>query len=273
MLIDWFTVGAQALNFVILVWLMKRFLYKPILRAIDAREKRIAAALSDAQATMAKARAERDGLQQKNEELDRQRAALLHKAQEDAKSENERLVGQARAAADILRARRLGTLDAEIKGIYQDIHEQIQQEVFTIARRALTDLAATGLEERMVEVFIHRLHEVDDTVKEGFAGAIKTAPAPMLLVRSAFALPMEQREAIQKALNDAFSTEAPVRFETAPGLVSGIELNANGQKIAWSIADYLESLKTKIGRHLSQQRMPEPSSEANVAPALKEDTP
>jgi F-type H+-transporting ATPase subunit b len=43
MLIDWFTVGAQALNFLILVWLLKRFLYKPILDAIDAREKRIAA--------------------------------------------------------------------------------------------------------------------------------------------------------------------------------------------------------------------------------------
>ena len=37
MLIDWFTVGAQALNFIILVWLLKRFLYKPILDAIDAR--------------------------------------------------------------------------------------------------------------------------------------------------------------------------------------------------------------------------------------------
>jgi F-type H+-transporting ATPase subunit b len=42
MLIDWFTVGAQTLNFLILVWLMKRFLYKPILNAIDTREKRIA---------------------------------------------------------------------------------------------------------------------------------------------------------------------------------------------------------------------------------------
>ena len=44
MLIDWFTVGAQGINFVILVWLLKHFLYKPILGAIDAREKHIAAA-------------------------------------------------------------------------------------------------------------------------------------------------------------------------------------------------------------------------------------
>ena len=55
MLIDWFTVGAQTLNFLILVWLMKRFLYKPILNAIDAREKRIATQLSDADTKTAEA--------------------------------------------------------------------------------------------------------------------------------------------------------------------------------------------------------------------------
>ena len=46
MLIDWFTVSAQVVNFLILVWLLKRFLYRPILNAIDAREKRIAKELS-----------------------------------------------------------------------------------------------------------------------------------------------------------------------------------------------------------------------------------
>ena len=47
MLIDWFTIAAQALNFLILVWLMRRFLYKPILNAIDAREKLIAKELAE----------------------------------------------------------------------------------------------------------------------------------------------------------------------------------------------------------------------------------
>jgi F-type H+-transporting ATPase subunit b len=56
MLIDWFTVGAQVVNFLILVWLMKRFLYKPILHAIDAREKRIAKELADADAKRPKAK-------------------------------------------------------------------------------------------------------------------------------------------------------------------------------------------------------------------------
>ena len=80
MLIDWFTVGAQTLNFLVLVWLMKCFLYKPILHAIDTREQRIATELANADAKKAEARQERNEFRDKNEELDRQRAALLSKA-------------------------------------------------------------------------------------------------------------------------------------------------------------------------------------------------
>ena len=82
MLIDWFTVGAQALNFLILVWLMKRYLYKPIRHAIDEREKRIAAELANADAKKAEAQKEHDEFQHKNAEFDQQRAALLSKATE-----------------------------------------------------------------------------------------------------------------------------------------------------------------------------------------------
>ena len=69
MLLDWFTVGAQTLNFLVLVWLMKRVLYKPILDAIDAREKRIALALADAAAKKAEAQKERDEFQKKTMRL------------------------------------------------------------------------------------------------------------------------------------------------------------------------------------------------------------
>src|ERR1700682_4237956 len=105
MLIDWFTVGAQAINFVILVWLLKRFLYKPILDAIDAREKRVAAELADADAKKAEAQKERDEFQRKNTEFDQQRAALLTKATDEAKVERQRLLDEARKAADTLSAK------------------------------------------------------------------------------------------------------------------------------------------------------------------------
>ena len=106
MLIDWFTVGAQALNFIILVWLLKRFLYKPILDAIDAREKRIATELADADAKKSEAQTERDEFQHKNEAFDQQRAALLSKATEEAGKERQRLLDEARKAADAATAKR-----------------------------------------------------------------------------------------------------------------------------------------------------------------------
>ena len=104
MLIDWFTVGAQVLNFLILVWLLKHFLYKPILNAIDAREKRIAAELADADAKKTEAQKERDDFQNKNKVFDEQRSALLGKAADEAKVERERLLDEARKAAESLRA-------------------------------------------------------------------------------------------------------------------------------------------------------------------------
>src|SRR5271156_5234851 len=130
MLIDWFTVSAQALNFLILVWLMNRYLYKPILNAIDAREKRIAAELADAAAKKTEAQKERDEFQHKNEEFDRQRAALLAKATDEAKAERQQLLDEARKAADALTAKRQESLRADAQNLNQAISQLAQQEVF-----------------------------------------------------------------------------------------------------------------------------------------------
>jgi F-type H+-transporting ATPase subunit b len=267
MLIDWFTVGAQALNFIILVWLLKRFLYKPILNAVDAREKRIAAELADADAEKAEAQKERDEYQHKNEEFDQQRAALLSKATDEAKAARQRLLDDARKAADALSAKRQEALRSDAQNLNQAIRRRTQQEVFAIARKALTDLATTSLEERMSEVFTRRLRTMDGKAKEGIAEALKIASEPAV-VRSAFALPAAQRAAIQKAVNETFSAEVPVRFETAPDLVSGIELATNGQKIAWSIADYLTSLEKGVGELLKEKDKPEAKAEPKPEPKV-----
>jgi F-type H+-transporting ATPase subunit b len=265
MLIDWFTVGAQALNFLILVWLMKRFLYKPILHAIDAREKRIAGELADADAKKAEAQKERDEFQRKNEEFDQQRAALLTKATDEAKAERQRLLDEARKAADALSAKRQETLRSEAQNLNQALSHRTQQEVFAIARKALADLATTSLEERMGEVFTHRLRLMDGQSKARLGEALKTASDPALM-RSAFDLPAEQRASIQNALNETFSAAVRVRFETAPDLVSGIELTTNGQKVGWSISDYLESLERGVGDLLKAKDKAESRVESKPEP-------
>jgi F-type H+-transporting ATPase subunit b len=252
MLIDWFTVGAQALNFLILVWLLKRFLYKPILHAIEARENRIAAELADADKKKTEAQKEYEEFQDKNKELDQQRSALLSKATEEANIERQRLLDEARKEADGLREKLQEQLRSDAHHLRQTISLRTQQEVFSIARQALRDLSTASLEERMVEVFAHRLHAMEGKTKENFAEALRKSSEPAV-VRSAFDLPVEQRSVIQNTLNEIFSAQIPIRFVTTPELVCGIELSTEGQKVAWSIADYLVALEKSLGELLKEK--------------------
>jgi F-type H+-transporting ATPase subunit b len=245
MLIDWFTVGAQLVNFLVLVWLLKRFLYKPVLNAINAREKRMAAELSDADAAKSKAQKEVDEFQAKSTAFDQQRGVLLAKAEEDAEAEHGRLLVEARKDIDALRANGEKSLQSERARLGGEITRLATREVFEIARKALADLATVSLEERIGEVFTRRLRNMDARAK----GALSTAligASEHSVVRSTFDLGSEQRAAIQNALNEDFSADVHVRFETAPTGICGIELTAGDQKIAWNISEYLRLLEEKV---------------------------
>ncbi|MEP6947233.1 MAG: F0F1 ATP synthase subunit B [Acidobacteriota bacterium] len=251
MLIDWFTVGAQALNFLILVWLMKRYLYTPILNAIDAREKLLAAELADAAKKKDEAKMDRDEFQAKNDKFDEQRAALLKKANDDAKTELDRLLAEANKTAAALSNKRHDALLKDAHSLNKAIRHRTEQEVFAIARKALTELASADLEECMANVLISRIDGIDDKTKKGLAAALKGSSDPAI-VRSAFELPDKQRAAIQDSFDVTFADKTPIQFETSPDLISGIELVANGQKVAWSISDYLTSLEDGVNEILKK---------------------
>jgi F-type H+-transporting ATPase subunit b len=246
MLIDWFTVGAQALNFLILVWLMKRYLYKPVLDAIDAREKRIASELADAAQKQTQADKQRDEFNKKNADFDQQREALARRASVDAQAHAQKLLTAAREAADALQVKRHEALGSELQTLQQDIARRSQEEVFAITRKVLTDLAGATLEDRIAEVFVQRLRAIDALAKAELAKALQGS-ASAVRVRSAFGLTPTQQTAIQQALDETLATDLPIQFETTPDVISGIELSANGWKIAWNVADFLASLQQRIG--------------------------
>jgi F-type H+-transporting ATPase subunit b len=252
MLIDWFTVAAQLVNFLILVWLLKRFLFKPITNAIDAREKRIATELANAEAKKTEAEKEHVEFEKKNKDFDQQRAALMSKATEDAKVEHGRLFDQARKDADSLRAGQATALRNDQTRLGGEITRLAAEQVFDIARKTLSDLATVSLEERVGEVFTRRLRALNEKDKESLGVALKTS-SEAAWVRSAFDLPAEQKAAIQNALNETFSAVIRIRFQTNPGVICGIELAANGQKLAWSIDEYLKSLDEKVVALLDAQ--------------------
>ena len=255
MLIDWFTVIAQGINFLVLVWLLKRFLYAPILKAIDTREKGIVARLAEAEKKQSEAQAARDDFQRKDSALEEQRAALLQKSAEDAGAERKRLLDAAQTDADAARSKWQDALRAEQVGFGEEVVRRTQAGVFDVARKALAELASAPLEGCVSDVFITRLRGLDGAAHDQLAASFRAASTPVL-IRSAFDLPPAQRAAITAAVGDIFAIQAPLHFETAPSLISGIELTMNGQKIAWSISDFLASLEKDAARLVEEKAAP-----------------
>lgn len=249
MLIDWFTVFAQLLNFLILMALLKRFLYKPILRALDAREKKIAGHLKEAKKLMEDAERERSEYVYKNELFEQQRGELLKQAQQEAEHERVQLIETARTETTTLRAGWQQALQIEQSRLHHEIMRHTRREVFAITRKTLADLASESLENRISEVFIQRLKTLGNPEKNLLSLAIKASSKPVT-VRSVFELSAERQRDIKQAVRETLANDAVIEFITDNEHICGIELTTNGHKLSWTISDYLSSLEQSIDKVL-----------------------
>ena len=177
---------------------------------------------------------------------------MLNQIEEEAKTKRLQLLDVAREESNELPPKLQAALKNEKRRLNEALTHCAREEVFAIARKVLTDLAGTTLEERMTDIFLDRLRELNDTEMTGLKSAFKTSTSP-LLVRTAFTLPKKQCAAIESLIKEILGKEKQVQFTIAPDLVSGIEISANGEKIAWSIADYLASLAKSVDSLLKTQ--------------------
>ena len=251
MLIDWFTVLAQVLNFVILVWLMKHYLYKPILNAIDTHEKTIAKQLSDADKITKDAKEEKNQFSLKSQNFEIERAALLKKATDDANAEALRLTTEAKKNVLDINAKGQAILKTQQQNLSQMLVKRSEQEVLNITRKVLKDLADAKLEERIVNVFIKHLSEMPKEKRTQITSEIKSSNQQMA-IRSTFQLSTDQRNLVEAAIKETLNDKAEFNFEISETLISGIELTTNGQKLSWSIADYVNSLEKTLSETLIQ---------------------
>ena len=251
MLIDWFTVGAQAINFLALVWLMKRFLYGPVLAAIDAREKKIAGELKEAADAKARAGKEREDLRVQTESLQGRREELLRAAAADADIQRQHLLESARTEAQALRIKSLAALTAEKTELQAEIVSRARREAFALTRKTLAGLADTTLEDRMLEVFIRRMQDLKDAQKIELVSPSVDTHANAAVLRSAFELTPAQQSNLMTELMRWPCAGGTLTFETAPNLISGVELIVDGQKLAWNVTAYLAAVEEKTEELLS----------------------
>lgn len=249
--IDWFTVVAQIVNFAILLLLLRQFLYRPILRAMQEREQKIVARLREAERIQAEANRLAEEYRHKNQEIDAARQQLLTAAREEADRARSEQLKRIRAETDEARRRWHHAVQNEKADFLGDLKRRAAGQTHAIMRRALADLAGADLEQLIVRRFVEQLRALDDDTHRLMAGpthdANSGADPPPIIVCSAFALSDDLRQAVEQGIRERIADDANtarrVIFTVEPELLCGIELRASGHKIAWSLESYLDALE------------------------------
>ncbi|MFW6162844.1 MAG: hypothetical protein ACODAJ_08720 [Planctomycetota bacterium] len=253
-LIDWPIVGFQILNFLVLVALLKHFLYGRVIKAMDKREERIASRLREAKQKREVAEAEAEKYRQKMAEVDAQREQMMAEAREEAKARRAELIDQARSEVDALESRWRESVERQRASFLQDLRQRATRQTFAIARKVLADLSDAALEARIVEVFLGRLDALPDEEWQALAAAAYESDDEEreLVARSVFDLSDDQQGRIAEQVRGHCGDNVVVRFERAFDPLCGVELRGEGRKIAWSIENYLASLEESFAEAFAQ---------------------
>lgn len=241
MRIDWLTVIAQIVNFLVLVWLLKRFLYQPVIDTMARREERIAARLNEARQRETEAETQRRSYQDRTEALERAWNEKIDEARAAAMKERHGLLDEARQEIDLQRERWREELQREQDDFRKALRRGLAESATRIARRALADLAGAGLEREIVTAFLARWQQLPPDDRKPFLQASEP-----LRITSSFDLD----DATRQRLQDALSPPSGIRFARDPGSVCGITLTSAGRKLGWNVDEYLDDIENGIHAHL-----------------------
>lgn len=251
MKIDWFTFAAQIVNFLILVWLLKKFLYKPVLNAMDKREQRIAARIQKAQEEQQKASEEKERYQELQEEVRAAAEGELQKARQEAEAYRSRLTEEARKEVAENRANWLAAVESERQTFLAETSRVIADQFKKLVHNALRELADESLDARVVDVFLRRLRSLPRQDVEDMRRHAAAAAEPVI-VTSAFGLGDQHRLRVAEEVRALLSADIACEFEVDPALVSGISLEAAGKKIRWDLDYYLDDFQKNLALTLER---------------------
>ncbi|MCX9084969.1 MAG: hypothetical protein OIN87_09255 [Candidatus Methanoperedens sp.] len=250
--IDYFTFIAQVVNFLVLILLLRFFLYKRIIKAMDEREKKITIRLQEAKDLKIEAEKEIVEYQQHKQELSQKRESILIEARKEAQTISEELIKKARADVNESKEKWLEEVESQKKTFLSDLRRRSGEKIYSIASRVLEDLANDELEHHIINTFIKRLNNMGEQEKEAIRGFIQK-PHEEITIKSSFELSGTLPERIKEAVKDQIGNEAKFRFEIDRVLLCGIELHTHDRQISWSLGSYLDNLEEDISRSFDQK--------------------
>ncbi|MBE9102996.1 F0F1 ATP synthase subunit B family protein [Vacuolonema iberomarrocanum] len=248
MLIDWFTVVVQIINFLILLFLLHRFLYRPILKTIDKRQAQMEARWRSAQDEKDKAEVEAQAHRQAQQELQEQREQILAAAQAEAQEARRTQLQAVRQDIQQKRQEWQRALADEQQSLLADLQQQFGHQVMSIVRQILQDLADTSLEQQAIRVFQQKLHDLDDETRQAIADTFAN-PDQTITIQTALDLSESSRESLCQTLQETHLVNGQViQFDRSSDVLFGIRLQNDAYDLTWNADDYLKDLEKALSQ-------------------------
>ena len=236
--LDWTTFGLQVVNFLVLVWLLKRFLYRPVMDAIARRQATIDQSVTDARAAEQRAEELRTQYEARLAETDAAHAdRLACLAEEIAAERHDRLTAlDAELRSEREKQAALAERDAAERERQADALAHRQASAF--AARLLGRLGDAHFDRRLLDLLIEDLPALPAPQIEGLRAAA-AAPGARLAVTSAHPLAEDARRTLEGALAALAGRPLPADYDTDPALLAGLRVGLGPWLLAASVADEL----------------------------------
>lgn len=247
--INWFTFTAQIVNFLILLWLLKRFLYTPLQNVMKNREDEVLSRLEEARQKLVHAEEMSKEYQAKIDQLEDQKKEWLEEAKQETESYRKELLHTARSEVDAIHAKWLKAVEVEKRSLMDTLEHQSVQKILAIVEKIIKDLSDIDLERQTIQRFLEKLEAKDDQGKSRVEH-IKTEKE--IEIASSFPIEKADRQKIDKAIQGMFSDQTTYNYTTDSELGFGIEIRSNGWKLGWNMKAYLHELRSEVDQLLGQ---------------------
>jgi F-type H+-transporting ATPase subunit b len=219
MTIDFWGLGLQAVNVLILVWLLSRVFWRPVAKAIETREAAAKTLIGDAETTKAKVDAALAEVAETRAGLEAERQTLLAEAAAKAETAAKATLAEALEKAEqITDAARLANA-REIDAARAENAAKSAQLAVDIARKLLTRLDTASIQAAFLDLLVQAIEHLPANDRAALVGTA----ADIDLV-SASDLADADKAKIATAIRDAIGGEPKLTFVTDPDLIAGFEI-------------------------------------------------
>jgi F-type H+-transporting ATPase subunit b len=246
--LDWTTFVLELINFVVLIWILNRFLYRPVMNVIAQRKAAIQKTLSDAEVTRSDAQALQIQYENRLTEWEQEREKARAQLREEVNAERTRLLEDLRAELEREREKAAAVEQRRMKDFMQQAEATAIVQGGTFASRLLSRLAGPELERRIIDMVMQDLPHLPDNQMQVIRSAPPTAGLSMKIT-SAYPLGQAQRDVLGKACRTLAGREVTCEFLEDRNLIAGLRISFGSWVLRANVQDELSFFSESL-RHV-----------------------